>query len=184
MWSGISIPREARTTPLCHKDNHLTKYWGYLSEENQKAPRVCRRIWFPNLRITLSATVSLSSCYEMRYPYTQNINQQPKHPWQPTRCCCRRRPCSFVQTVWEGRSRARDHEAQHRHFTDEMMDRWLGPSDCSLGLRTQCSFLQLQWFSRFPSLSRGCRNCLGSYPGLCQWVRSILLSRNTLIWTR
>lgn len=97
-------PGEACTNPLCHKDNHLTQRWGFPSEENKKAPRAGKRIWFPHPRITLSENVSLSSCYKMRYTHTQNTNQQPKIQ------CHRRRPCSFVQTVWEGRSRTAELE--------------------------------------------------------------------------
>lgn len=49
--------------PFMPQGHHLLKGEDRPSEENQKAPRACRRIWSPHLRKTLSESVSLS--YEM-----------------------------------------------------------------------------------------------------------------------
>lgn len=108
LWDSGPLGKPAHL-PLCHKDNHLTHCWDHHSEENQKAPGGCSRIWFPHLRITSSENVSLFSCYETKTRTYSECISVAKTPLA-AKMMMLQRPCLFVQTVWEGRSRSAELE--------------------------------------------------------------------------
>ena len=143
---------------------HRTKCWDCPSEGNQEAPRDCSRIWFLHLRITLSECF-LSSHYEIdthelriqislaKTPLVAKMMMLEKAlPICPERLRREKQNCRARRYI-------RDNQDQHKRFTDKTR------ASERLLMSTQDSVLPPR--TTVPS------------PGLRQWVRSILLLRNT-----